>query len=64
MRISRDDNYLKYYLNILQSKITKKIIISKWLGTLMKTFRRLDKKEKRFIVVTYKMEQHDNAQQE
>ena len=30
----------------------------------MKTFRRLDKKEKRFIVVTYKMEQYDNAQQE
>jgi len=30
----------------------------------MKTFRRLDKKEKRFIVVTYKMKQYDNAQQE
>jgi len=30
----------------------------------MKTFRRLDKKEKKFTVVTYRIEQCGNTQQE
>lgn len=64
MRNSEGDNYFKYYSNLVdQCWYNQRIIVSKCLETLIEVSKRLAKKEKKFIVSTYKIKQCWNTRQ-